>query len=53
MAGQDITRLVCVSQSDADAINGDAHSLKAYVERINAPAGFKVTDVTITGNQVK
>ena len=53
VTGQAITRSVCLSQSDADAINGDAHTLKAYVEKVNAPAGCEVTDVTITGNQVK
>jgi hypothetical protein len=53
VAGQALTRSVCRSQNDADAINGDTHSLKAYVEKVNAPAGCKVTDVTITGNQVK
>src|SRR5262245_5083270 len=53
VAGQAITRSVCISQSDADTINGDANSLKAYVDKVNAPAGCKVTDVTITGNQVK
>ena len=52
VAGQAITRSVCISQNDADAINGDAKSLKAYVEKVNAPAGCKVTDVNITGIQV-
>ena len=53
VAGHTLTRSVCLSQSDADAINGDAKSLKAYAEKVNAPTGCKVTDVTITGNQAK
>ena len=52
VTGHAITRSVCISQSEADAINGDANSLKAYAEKLNAPTGCKVTDVTMTGNQV-
>jgi hypothetical protein len=52
VAGRAITRSMCLSQSDANAINGDASSIKAYAERVSAPAGCKVTDVKINGNQV-
>jgi hypothetical protein len=50
--GQTMTKSTCMSQSDADEINGDAKSIKAYVERVSAPAGCKVTDVKTDGNQV-
>ena len=52
IAGRTMTRSMCLSQSDAEAINGDATSIRAYVERVSAPAGCKVTDVKISGNQV-
>jgi uncharacterized protein (DUF2147 family) len=52
MLGRSVTRSACISQSDADAINGDAKSIKAYVEKASAPAGCRVTDVKISGNQV-
>ena len=47
-----MTRSACLSKSDADAINGDAKSIGAYVEKVSVPAGCKVTDVKINGNQV-
>jgi hypothetical protein len=52
VAGRTMTKSACMSQSDADAINGDVKSVKAYVEKVTAPAGCKVTDVKINGNQV-
>jgi hypothetical protein len=50
--GQTVTQTVCMSQADANAINGDAASVRAYVERVNGPAGCKVKDVQIAGNRV-
>jgi len=52
MLGRSITRSACISQSDADAINGDAKSIKAYVEKASPASGCNVTDVKISGNQV-
>jgi hypothetical protein len=52
MLGRSVTRSSCITQSDADAINGDAKAIKAYVEKASAAAGCKVTDVKISGNQV-
>jgi hypothetical protein len=50
--GQTVTRSACMSQADADAVNGGAASIKAFVEKASAPAGCHVTDVKISGNQV-
>jgi len=52
VAGRTIAKSTCLTQSDAEAINGDAPSIKAYAEKVSAPAACKVSDVTITGNQV-
>jgi hypothetical protein len=52
VAGQTIAKSTCLTQSDAEAINGDASSIQAYTEKISALAGCKVTDVKINGNQV-
>lgn len=42
----------CISQSDADAMNGDARSVRAYLETIIPPAICKITDVKAEGNQI-
>jgi len=52
VAGHSMTRSVCLSQADADAINGDERSIKAYADKVNAPTGCKVTDVKASGDQV-
>jgi hypothetical protein len=52
IAGRTISKSTCLTQSDAEAINGDASSIKMYVEKVSAPAGCKVTDVKINGSQV-
>jgi len=52
MAGRTMTRSICLTQSDADLINGDAKSIRTYADKVGAPAGCKVTDVKINGNQV-
>ena len=52
VAGRTISKATCLTQSDADAINGDVQSIKAYVEKVSAPAACKVSEVTIKGNQV-
>ena len=52
VAGQSMTRSICLSADDAALINGDAASIKLYAEKVGAPAGCKVKDVKISGNQV-
>jgi hypothetical protein len=52
LGGRAITKSVCISKDDADAINGDAKSIGAYVEKVSEPAGCKVTDVKVSGDQV-
>jgi hypothetical protein len=42
----------CISKSDADAMNGDAKSVQAYLEKIIPPAICKVTNVKVAGSQV-
>ena len=53
VAGHTVSKSMCLSQSDADAINGDKQSIAAYVEKVSAAAGCKVNDVQIDGNQVR
>lgn len=50
--GQTITRPSCLSKADADAINGNEASIRAYAERVSQPAACKVKDVHIDGNTV-
>ena len=50
--GQTTTQIVCMSQADANAINGDVASIRAYVERVNGPAGCTVKDVQVAGARV-
>src|ERR1700674_1865794 len=52
LGGRTISKSTCMSQGDADAINGDVKSIKSYVERVSTPAGCKVTDVKIDANKV-
>jgi hypothetical protein len=49
--GQSTTRSACVAKGDADAINGDLASVRAFVEK-NAGPGCKVTDVKVNAGQV-
>jgi uncharacterized protein DUF3617 len=52
VAGRTLSKSMCLTQSDADALNGDARSIKTYAEHVSAPAGCKVTEVKIQGNQI-
>jgi hypothetical protein len=52
MAGRSIMQPTCLTQADADAINGDAKSVRQYAERVSAQVGCEVNDVKINGNQV-
>ena len=42
----------CLSQSDADAMNGDAKAVEAYLQKIIPPEICKITDVKVDGNQI-
>jgi hypothetical protein len=49
--GQSTTRSSCVAQGEADEINGDLASVRAFVEK-NAAPGCMVTDVKVNAGQV-
>jgi hypothetical protein len=42
----------CMSQSDADAINGDAKAVQAYLQTIIPPEICKITAVSVDGNKI-
>ena len=42
----------CVSQSEADAMNGDAKAVQAYLQKIIPPEICKITDVKVDRGQV-
>jgi hypothetical protein len=42
----------CMTQGDADAVNGDAKSVAAYLERIIPPAICKVTNLKVDGGLI-
>jgi uncharacterized protein DUF3617 len=42
----------CISQKDADAINGDAKAVAAYLKTIIPPEMCSVTDVKVDGGQI-
>jgi hypothetical protein len=42
----------CVSQADADAMNGDANSVQGYLERIIPAESCKITGVKVDGSKV-
>ena len=52
VAGHTITKSTCMSAGDADAINGDARSVRAEIEKDAAAVGCTVRDVKVNGNQI-
>ncbi len=52
IAGRSMTKSMCMSQSDADAINGDTKTVRAKVEKDAAAGGCTVKDVKVDGNQI-
>jgi hypothetical protein len=50
--GRTIPNSSCISQSDADAMNGDAKSVQAYLQTIIPPTICKLSDVKVNGGQV-
>lgn len=53
MNGHNSTSSTCISQSDADGMNGDEKSMRAISEKKFAPEHCRVNDVKVNGNQVK
>jgi len=50
--GRTFKTSTCFSQSDADAMNGDAKAIQAYLETIIPPEVCKITEVKAQGSQV-
>jgi hypothetical protein len=42
----------CMTQSDADAMNGDVKSVRAYLEKTIPPSICKLSDIKLNGGQV-
>ena len=42
----------CMSQSDADAMNGDAKAVEAYLKKIIPPEACTITNVKVDGSKV-
>ena len=42
----------CMSQGDADAMNGDAKSIRAYLEKTIPPSICQLTDIKVDGSKV-
>jgi hypothetical protein len=51
-AGQTYPNSSCISQADADAMNGDARSVGAYLQKVIPPSICKISDVKAQGPQV-
>src|SRR5665213_2867448 len=51
-AGRTFNTSNCITQSDADAMNGDVKSIRAYLETVIPLAICKLTDITVNGGQV-
>lgn len=42
----------CITPSDADAMNGDATSIRAYLEKTIPPEICKLSDLKVNGSQI-
>jgi hypothetical protein len=42
----------CMSQSEADAMNGDAAAVEAYLKKVIPPEACKITGVKVDGNKI-
>jgi hypothetical protein len=51
-AGQWDETWSCIAQRDADAMNGDVKSVRAYLEKIIPPTICKLTDIKVNGSQI-
>ncbi len=52
VAGKPVVSSGCITASDAATMNGDAATIRAYLEKSSAKAGCTVKNVTVNGNQV-
>jgi len=50
--GRSSTASNCLSQGDADAMNGDAKAVRAYLETIVPPAICKLSDIQLSGAKI-
>jgi hypothetical protein len=50
--GRTIPNSSCISQSDADAMNGDAKSVQAFLQKVIPAEICKLSDVKVNGGQV-
>jgi hypothetical protein len=51
-AGRTYSSSSCLTQADANAMNGDAQTIQAYLERTIPPSICKLSAIKATGNQV-
>ncbi len=51
-AGRTYNSSSCLSQADANAMNGNAQSVQAYLEKTIPPSICKLSNVTATGAQI-
>ena len=52
IAGKPVVSSGCITEADAATMNGDAATIRAYLEKSSAKAGCTVKNVTVNGNQV-
>ncbi len=50
--GRTRTNSNCMSQADADAMNGDAKAIRAYLEKAIPPSICKLSNIQLNGGQV-
>jgi len=52
LGARTVTKSICITQADADALNGDAKSIRTFVDKVNQGTNCKVDDIKVDGNQV-
>jgi Protein of unknown function (DUF3617) len=52
VSGKTFASSQCITQSDADAMNGDIKSVREYLVKIIPPTICKLTDIKVDGGQV-
>jgi hypothetical protein len=52
VGGRTIPNSSCISKGDADAMNGNAKEVQAYLEKIIPPSICKITNVKVDGGQI-
>jgi Protein of unknown function (DUF3617) len=51
-AGRTKSTSSCVTQEEADAINGDVDSVRAHLEKVIPPSVCMVTDIKVDGSRI-